>query len=221
MLSLTASIAAGGAAGAVHVISGPDHLAALAPMSVHSPRKAARTGASWGLGHGLGVVVLGGLGQLAKGYIDIHQVSSVSELMVGFLLIGIGLWALHRTRSMQVHTHNHSHDGNSHHHIHIHSKDAQHSGHSHAAFWVGTLHGAAGGGHLLGVLPSLALPPVQAAAYLTTYLFSAVAAMTGFSLFLGRLTSKSSPATLRRVLQATAAASVLIGVAWIGIGLTA
>lgn len=221
MLSLTASIAAGGAAGAAHVISGPDHLAALAPMSVHSPRRASQTGAAWGLGHGLGVLGLGTLGQLAKGYIDIQAVSAASELTVGFLLIGIGLWALHRVRSLQVHTHDHTHDGSTHHHIHIHSNDAAHSGHSHAAFWVGALHGAAGGGHLLGVLPSLALPPAQAAAYLSTYLFAAVAAMTGFSLALGKLTSRGGPLMLRRILQTTAVASVVIGVAWIGIGLTA
>jgi len=161
------------------------------------------------------------LGQLAKDYIDIHHVSAVSELTVGFLLIGIGLWALYRVRSIQVHTHHHTHDGSTHHHIHIHSDDAEHADHSHAAFWVGALHGTAGGGHLFGVLPSLALPPAQAAAYLITYLCAAVAAMTGFSMALGRMTSKGSPTMLRRVLQVTAVASVVIGVAWIGNGLAA
>ena len=221
MLSMPASMAAGAAAGAAHVISGPDHLAALAPMSVHNPRKAFRTGAAWGMGHGLGVLGLGGLGQLAKGHIDVQNISAVSELTVGFLLIGIGLWALHRAHRLQVHSHQHTHDGHPHHHIHIHGNESEHTGHSHAAFWVGALHGTAGGGHLLGVLPSLALPPAQAAGYLLTYLVAAVASMTGFSVALGRLSSKGSPATLRRVLQLTAVASVLIGAVWIGIGLNA
>jgi hypothetical protein len=46
-------------AGSVHVLSGPDHLAAVAPLAVRQPRAASRLGLVWGLGHvlGLGVVV--------------------------------------------------------------------------------------------------------------------------------------------------------------------
>ena len=225
MLSLTAAVAAGTAAGAAHVVSGPDHLAALAPLSAHSPQRAMRTGASWGLGHGLGVVVLGGLGQLARDVIDIQRISAFSELLVGFLLLGIGLWALKRASAIAVHSHDHTHDGNTHQHLHVHAAQehspAGHANHSHAAFWVGALHGTAGGGHLLGVLPSLALPPAQAAGYLTAYLVAAVASMTAFSVLIGRITGRHGPRTLRRILQGTAAASAIIGVAWIGIGLTA
>lgn len=225
MLSLTAAVTAGTAAGAAHVVSGPDHLAALAPMSAHSPQQAMRTGASWGLGHGAGVVVLGGLGQLARDFIDIQHISEVSEILVGFLLLGIGLWALKRASAISVHTHDHTHDGSTHQHLHVHASEehspAGHADHSHAAFWVGALHGTAGGGHLLGVLPSLALPPTQAAGYLIAYLVAAVASMTAFSVMIGRITGSRGPRTLRRILQGTAAASVIVGVAWIGIGLTA
>jgi hypothetical protein len=221
MLSLTAAMTAGTAAGAAHVVAGPDHLAALAPMSAHSPKRAMRTGAAWGLGHGAGVVVLGGLGQLARDFIDIQRISAFSELLVGFLLVGIGLWALKRASAIAVHTHDHSHDGSTHHHLHVHASSETHADHSHAAFWVGALHGTAGGGHLLGVLPSLALPPAQAAAYLSAYLVAAVASMTAFSVMIGRITGSRGPRTLRRILQGTAAASVVIGIAWIGIGLGA
>jgi sulfite exporter TauE/SafE len=221
MLSITAAVTAGSAAGAAHVVSGPDHLAALAPLSVHSPRRAMRAGAAWGLGHGAGVVVLGGLGQLARDLIDIQRVSAFSEVLVGFLLLGIGLWALRRASTLAVHTHDHTHDGSTHHHLHIHASSTEHEDHSHAAFWVGALHGTAGGGHLLGVLPSLALPPAPAAAYLLAYLIAAVASMTAFSALIGRLTGQGGPRRLRRILQGSAAASVVIGVAWIGIGLTA
>eukprot|EP00438_Fugacium_kawagutii_P025792 Skav209817 [mRNA] locus=scaffold2424:43838:54211:+ [translate_table: standard] len=48
-------------AGAFHSLSGPDHLAALAPLALRTsgPGKAFRTGAFWGFGHVLGQVLLG------------------------------------------------------------------------------------------------------------------------------------------------------------------
>ena len=52
------SILTGFAAGAVHVVSGADHLVAMAPSSVHQPGLALRRGLTWGLGHSAGVVLL-------------------------------------------------------------------------------------------------------------------------------------------------------------------
>src|SRR2546426_10826940 len=46
-------------AGAVHVWSGPDHLAALAPLAVRRPRRAWVPGMRWGLGHSAGVGLIG------------------------------------------------------------------------------------------------------------------------------------------------------------------
>ena len=41
--------------GGLHVFSGVDHLAALAPVAVADAQRAGRTGMVWGLGHGIGV----------------------------------------------------------------------------------------------------------------------------------------------------------------------
>ena len=43
-------------AGFIHVLSGPDHLIAMAPSSITSPKIAARNSISWGLGHSSGAV---------------------------------------------------------------------------------------------------------------------------------------------------------------------
>ena len=60
------AILAGLAAGGLHVFAGVDHLAALAPLAVEAPSKAGRTGGFWGLGHGLGVVIVGGSTELGR-----------------------------------------------------------------------------------------------------------------------------------------------------------
>lgn len=98
-----------------------------------------------------------------------------------------------------------------------HDQPTAHQGHNHAAFFVGALHGAAGTGHLFGVLPSLALPTGQAAMYLAAYVFGAVAAMAGFGYALGRVAGLGGPKTLRRVLYASSLVAVLVGFAWIGL----
>jgi hypothetical protein len=80
---------------------------------------------------------------------------------------------------------------------------------------VGMLHGAAGTGHLLGVLPSLALPPFEATLYLGAYLLAAVVAMGLCALAMGRLVGGRSLAALRRVMFASSASAIALGVVWV------
>jgi len=208
-------------AGSVHVVTGPDHLAALAPLAVHDPDKAAKLGATWGAGHGLAVVALGLIGQGARGFIDIEVLSSWSEFFVGFLLVAMGLWALRAAARLQIHDHPHGHGDDAHVHIHIHTpgtlhNERAHMGHSHTAAAVGALHGLAGGGHLFGVLPSLALPPAQAVLYLIMYLLGAIASMALFGLGIGRVAAVGGAKTIRMMMYAASVAAIGIGVWWIG-----
>ena len=53
------AVLAGLAAGLVHVLSGPDHLAAVAPLAADADRSQWRAGLQWGLGHTAGVMVIG------------------------------------------------------------------------------------------------------------------------------------------------------------------
>lgn len=212
------------AAGAAHVVTGPDHLAALAPIAVDRPLKAFGLGLRWGLGHGLGVVLLGGLGILARNMIDVDAISAWSEFIVGFMLVAMGAWAFRRATRMVIHTHGHDHAGDAaadaHAHLHVHASPeahdtAAHRGHSHAAFFVGMLHGAAGTGHLLGVVPSLALPPAEAAVYLGAYFVAAVLAMGIFGGLMGRLASRFGILGMRRMMYGVSTAAIAIGALWL------
>lgn len=184
------------AAGLLHVVSGPDHLAAVAPLSVRRHRAAWLTGCRWGIGHSAGVglvaLLLFALREVMP--LPLLLISQWSERLVGVMLIGIGLWALRQGLKVQVHAHQHAHDGSLHEHVHFHSPDHRHAasassathGHGHAAFGIGTLHGLAGSSHFIGVLPTLALPDWPSAmGYLGGFGIGTVLAMTGFAGFLG------------------------------------
>ena len=232
------TILAGLAAGAAHVIAGPDHLAALAPIAIDRPQRAVALGLRWGLGHGLGVIMLGGLGILAQSSLDLHLISAWSELLVGFMLILIGLWALRRASKIVIHTHPHEHSGahddsvltpppppppplsdHIHPHVHPHGVDEhslkQHQGHSHAVFFVGLLHGSAGTGHLLGVIPSLALSTTDAIVYLCAYFIAAVCSMGAFGGLLGLISRHRGPRVIQQLMYAVSSIVLAVGVFWV------
>ena len=199
------SLFAGIAAGSAHVASGPDHLAALAPLAVASRLRALWIGAAWGIGHGAGVLFLGGLGLLVPRLWNVERLSAVSELLVGVLLIWLGGWALFRCRrplagTDQVHG--------------VHCRKRRHH-HVHCAFGIGFLHGVAGLSHLLGVVPSLAMTRGDAASYLVAYVLGAILAMTLFGWVMGLLSRTGGPRLVRWILAATGASAMLLGCCWL------
>jgi len=215
-------------AGLVHVVSGPDHLAAVAPLAVGQHRDLWRTGTRWGLGHSAGVALVGVMAFALREMLPIERISVWSERVVGVMLIGIGLWALRRALRVEVHAHRHEHDGGEHEHLHFHGPDHLHAaeashargpGHPHAAFGIGTLHGLAGSSHFLGVLPTLALPDwASAASYLGGFAAGTVVAMGGFSVvlgFLGRWFSRDHLAVYRGMVRVSALAAIGVGCWWV------
>ena len=195
------------------MFSGPDHLAALAPIAVESPSKASRIGAYWGFGHGLGVVIVGGVGLVLRSFVDIAAWSKWAEFGVGFLLLAVGGWAIWKASRIEIHSHGHGHDDASHDHVHAHEEDSHR--HSHAALGIGLLHGMAGSGHIFGVIPALALPTEQAVVYLVSYLVAAVLAMGGFAYVLGALAQKGGAIWVRRLMFGSGVLAIGVGVVWI------
>ena len=77
------TLVTGALAGLFHVLSGPDHLAAVAPLAVDGRRKGWIAGWTWGLGHASGVVVVALLGVLLRELLPpIEILSTWSERVV-------------------------------------------------------------------------------------------------------------------------------------------
>lgn len=211
-------------AGAVHVWSGPDHLAAIAPLAVRRPRHAWLPGMRWGLGHSAGVAVIGLLSLWLRDWLPVDLLSTWGERMVGVMLFGIGLWALRRALKHNVHAHEHQHDGQQHVHLHTHrhghgdDEKTPHR-HTHAAFGIGILHGLAGSSHFLGVLPILAFPTkTQAVAYLLAFGVGTVISMASFSWVLGLVTKRFALGNVkvyRGLLSTCAVAAMGVGAFWL------
>lgn len=187
----------GVAAGFFHVLAGPDHLAAVAPLAVDDDRAAWRAGLSWGLGHTAGVLLVGLLLLAFRELLPVDLLSAWSERVVGVALIAVGAWGLWRARVAA----------------------APHRLPAAPSFAMGTLHGLAGSSHLYGVLPSLMFASrADSAAYLGGFGAGAIGAMTAFSALVGTvaLAAGHSHATVRRaVLYAASTAAVIVGGVWL------
>jgi len=212
-------IAAGIGAGLVHVFSGPDHLAAIAPLAIKRQRAAWITGLRWGAGHASGVAFVGILSLLLRGILPVDLISNWSDRLVGALLIGIGLWTLRK--ALLIHTHAHEHEGEAHEHIHIHSRNGAHAVkrhvHTHAAFGIGTLHGLSGSSHFLAIIPALAMPSTAlAVVYLGCYGLGTVLAMMLFASAINSLSLRfaGTAKVYRGVLFACSGVAVTVGCIW-------
>jgi sulfite exporter TauE/SafE len=216
--------AAGLLAGLLHVFSGPDHLAALAPLSLAARRRAWIVGMRWGLGHSTGVIAVAALAFGLRRLVNLESLEGWGERLVGATLILLGLWGLRTLFRNRLHVHSHEHEGERHAHVHVHAPGEDHAAaeahvHGHAAFWVGTLHGLAGTAHLLGVLPALALPTWRhATGYLATFAAGTILAMTVFAGAMGFLSPGRTERGVRLYRWALGGASILcalVGAAWI------
>jgi ABC-type nickel/cobalt efflux system permease component RcnA len=211
-------------AGLIHVWSGPDHLAAIAPLAARQPQRAWLPGARWGFGHSAGVAVIGLLSLWLRDLLPLELLSSWGERMVGVLLVGIGIWGLRKAFKNNVHEHEHEHDGDRHMHVHVHAhghakkKSSPHQ-HTHAAFGIGILHGLAGSSHFLGVLPILAYPTrLGAVTYLAAFAFGTVLSMATFSTVIGWVSVRCSiggARAYRGLMSGCSVAALAVGLFWL------
>ena len=106
---------AGLLAGCLHTLTGPDHLAALAPLAVSASRaQNAMMGALWGCGHNTGQMLFGLLFVLLKDKLPFNMevIGQWGQGIVGVTLIVIGAMGFWEAREMAAgrgHSHSHSH----------------------------------------------------------------------------------------------------------------
>jgi ABC-type nickel/cobalt efflux system permease component RcnA len=223
-----------------HVVTGPDHLAAVTPLAIDSRKKSWIIGFSWGLGHTIGMLLIGGLFILFKEFLPIEAISKHSETVIGFLLIGIGSWAILRIYIRHKHRnrpHPHFHNkpflyAHSHKHAHNHAPvSEQNHGHEHqpngtvkqnsfTALTIGVVHGFAGFSHLFALLPSLALPTIWASVtYIVAFASGTILAMMIFAYLLGLVAFQSvvkdKQVFLKWFTLSGAVLAIAIGILWI------
>ena len=230
-MDLTFPLIAGLIAAILHVLAGPDHLAAVLPFAIESKKKAWKIGLFWGIGHLLGMLLIGVLFLVFKELIPIEKISEHSEQLVGLVLIGIGIWSIARIfKEQRKHKHLHVHAENEpliHQHKHDHSKEPSHA-HQHpkqskqsyvASLGIGLLHGLAGVAHFLLFLPVIGFESeMDSVRYILGFALGTVIAMVSFAFVIGSVAafSKTShnPAFFNGIRLAGGLIAMIVGMYW-------
>ncbi|KAF5778547.1 putative urease accessory protein UreH-like, transmembrane [Helianthus annuus] len=176
-------------AGCLHTLSGPDHLAALAPLSIGRSRvESALVGALWGCGHDAGQVIFGLLFLLLKDRLHIEIIRTWGTRVVGITLLVIGAMGIREASEVPapcVALENGECDVSVYEASLTDPAVTKKKKIGFATFATGIIHGLQPDA-LMMVLPALALPSrVAGAAFLGMFLVGTVIAMGSYTVFIG------------------------------------
>jgi hypothetical protein len=207
-------------AGIFHVLAGPDHLAAVAPLAASERTRGWRAGCTWGIGHASGVVTVAALAVLLRDALPpVGEISAWGERLVGGALIALGFWSLSRAVRLRRAPHTHGVTRHDHAHVQRGPQWMRRLGHGHASFAVGLLHGVAGSSHFFGVLPALALPTAAASfGYIAAFGIGTVMAMTAFAGAVSRVGTSGVRVPHYGLMAGTGVIAILVGCVWIAGG---
>lgn len=184
--------------GALHALSGPDHLVSLAPLSLGRVRAGWRVGLLWGVGHGLGTLLLGLLLLVAAAQVDVASAAVVAERIAGLALAVMGLHGLRALRRRAA------------------PPAAAARGAAGGLVFIGFVHGGTGAAGLLLLLPAAAADTaLQQGLYLGGFTVGSTLAMAALTAALsaaGRWPRAAG--VVRRVPAVASVAAIALGVAW-------
>ncbi len=212
----------------LHVITGPDHLAAVSPLVFETKKKAWKIGLLWGFGHILGMLSIGVLIFFLKEFIPLELISAQSEKIVGIVLVGLGIWTIIKINKEEKHKYPHTHEVKDKTFIHIHNKK-QHT-HQHkkvknttysTALGIGFIHGLAGIAHFVLLLPALGFNSNWASiVYILGFGIGSIFAMVSYAVILGHISKFLNNSTENKSISigiryATGLVAILIGFYWV------
>ena len=233
-MSFLLALLTGFTAALAHVLSGPDHLAAVIPFAIEEKKKSWKIGFAWGLGHLTGMLMIGLLFYFLKENIQLDSISAYSEIIVGFILIAIGIWAITKASGrgfvkkywhFHISSNNflHKHKGDIHndtdHHTTIQAQKKLNNNTS--AYYIGVIHGFAGIAHFILFLPVLGFDSIKLiTAYISGFAAGTILAMVVFAFILGHLSYRlvNAPGNYPafKILRfASGILAIAVGIYWI------
>ncbi|XP_061342142.1 chloroplast protein FOR GROWTH AND FERTILITY 2-like [Gastrolobium bilobum] len=201
-------------AGCLHTLSGPDHLAALAPLSIgRTKMESAAVGALWGCGHDAGQVIFGLIFLLLKDRLHIEIIRTWGTRVVGITLLIIGAMGIREASEVPtpcVALENGECDVSVYESLDNPTVGKKKIGF--ATFATGIVHGLQPDA-LMMVLPALALPSrLAGAAFLIMFLLGTVVAMGSYTVFIGSC-SQALKDRVPRITEKLTWASSLVAIA--------
>ena len=213
---------AGLLAGCLHTLTGPDHLAALTPLTVGPSRaQNALMGALWGFGHNTGQILFGCIFILLRDKLPLNMdlIGQWGQGIVGLTLVIIGAMGFWESVGGHSHSHSnsHSHDGHSHSHGDASVPMKRDTNFISWTYITGTIHGLQPDSLFL-LLPAMTLPRVEAISFLATFFIGTIFAMGTYTYCIGAGTAaleKNNPKFVSYIARGSSAVALGFGVLFI------
>eukprot|EP00271_Cylindrocystis_brebissonii_P014289 TRINITY_DN35600_c0_g1_i1.p1 TRINITY_DN35600_c0_g1~~TRINITY_DN35600_c0_g1_i1.p1 ORF type:complete len:419 (+),score=52.82 TRINITY_DN35600_c0_g1_i1:58-1314(+) len=211
---LISSAWTGLAAGWLHTLSGPDHLAALAPLSIGRTKlESAAVGALWGCGHDVGQVLFGILFVLLEDQLKIDIFRKWGARVVGLTLMAIGAVGISEAQQQPIQCNEDDEECLAQPGAVVFSTKKKVF--NLATFATGIVHGLQPDA-LLVVLPALAFPSkLSGSAFLLMFLVGTVMAMGSYTAFIGTVSErihKRVPWLTQRLSLVASLIAIFVGV---------
>jgi nickel/cobalt transporter (NicO) family protein len=191
--AMATAILMGATSGAVHAVTGPDHLLSLGSAAMSGMRRAFRVGLFWGLGHGIGTLLLAIPFFLLSRTVGLEQVSAYSERIAGVALMATALWTLTRASNSASST----------------SADTK------APAAVGLFHGVTGASALVLMLPAVVHSnPSFTVVFLVAFAIGSTLAMAVLTATIGLVGHRLRGPLAMKAQRATTVGALVLGAAW-------
>lgn len=190
---------AGMGLGALHAVTGPDHVLSLAPEVVARPRGAWRSGLSWGAGHTLGTLAWLALAAVAASVVESAWLQALSDRVAGAALVAMGASAVARAlcrRRGPV-------------------ASVAEMKERRGSFVIGTVHGLTGAAALLMLLPAAAAEGLPRLGWMAGFGAGSTLAMAALTAALAAAGRRVPAAALQLAPLVAGTASIIVGALWV------
>ncbi len=179
--------------GAIHLFSSPDHLATVLPLSLMDKKRSWQIGLIWGIGHFIGILMIGGLFYYFKKLLDLEFLEHYEMLYIAVLLLGIGLWILYKSSYVNL------------------EKNTHHLGK--ITLGTGVFHGIFAVSHIYSLSPILSMHKSDFFYYFLGFALGSIFSVMAFTSLVGFIPKKitNSPLFFKKLLKGSALLTLVFG----------
>ncbi len=188
--------------GGVHILSAPDHLAAIVPLSLMDKKRSWRIGLLWGIGHLIGLLGLGVLLYYFKSLVNLEALTHYGMLYIAILLLFVGGWIIYKSKNTYL------------------LQTPKAHGHlSKITIGTGIVHGFAGFSHIYTLAPTLSMNDVAFFSYFGGFALGSIVSVVFFTYLLcflpERLIAKQS--LYKKIILGSGILTVILGIIMIAL----
>jgi hypothetical protein len=192
---MTVAMLYGAGSGALHAVTGPDHVLCLSPAALQRPKASWRIGMVWGVGHALGTLALAVPLLVLAHAVHVPSLAAWGERLAGAALLATAILSLRTLGSARV---------------------ARAHAPLKSPLWVGLVHGLTGAGSLVLVLPVIVTGSLdRALSFLAAFAVGSTVAMAALTSAIAKAGRALDARTIERAQLVLALGAALLGAYWL------